>query len=343
MNTSPAAAVLPLMMGIPDDRMVSVFAGADGVLGYNFLGNSRLATNLAPRFKQRLLRVFFGPEAPIRMPPELRRAPLINAVADPDLSSVALRMLRKHVETAGGACFNHPDAVLGTSRDGIAKRLAGIEGVLMPRTIRLRIEEPADIARAAKQHGLRWPLIVRVAGTHRGSATARVGKPSQAKAALRDLPWGGRELYLTEYMDCRDADGCYRKLRVIVVGGEIFLRHLIIADDWLVHVHDRRVAVAEEEISALANFDTALLPQLRERVCRIADALDMDYFGIDCNLRPDGSLLIFEANAMMDVLNNTSPSPNCWDAPIARIHDALASLLFDPARWRHPARTTEAA
>src|SRR5690348_17702098 len=52
-------------------------------------------------------------------------------------------------------------------------------------------------------------------------------------------------------------------------------------------------------------------------------------FRSDCNLRPDGSLLIFEANALMDVLNNTSPSPNCWDAPIARIHGALASLLFD--------------
>jgi len=333
-NTSPAA-ILPLMMGIPDDRMVSVFARGDGGLGYNFLGNSRLATNLAPPFKQRLLRVFFGPEVPIRMPAGLHRAPVINAVADPDFSSNALRMLRKHVEAAGGACFNHPDAVLGTSRDGVAEKLAGIEGVLMPRTIRLRIEEPADIARAAKQHGLHWPLIVRVAGTHRGSATVKLDKASQAKAALRDLPWGGRDLYLTEYVECRDADGCYRKLRVIVVGDEIFLRHLIIADDWLVHVHDRRAALAEEEIAALADFDTGLLPQVRERVRAIADALDMDYFGIDCNLRPDGSLLIFEANAMMDVLNNTSPSPNCWDAPIARIHDALASMLFDPTRWRH--------
>ena len=342
MNTSPAA-ILPLMMGIPDDRMVSVFARGDGGLGYNFLGNSRLATHLAPVFKQRLLRVFFGPEVPIRVPAQLRQGPVINAVADPDISSTALRMLREHVEAAGSACFNHPDSVLGTSRDGVAEKLANVAGVLMPRTIRLRIEEPADIARAAKQHGMRWPLIVRVAGTHRGSATVKLDKASQAKAALRDLPWGGRELYLTEYVECRDADGCYRKLRLIVVGREIFLRHLIIADDWLVHVHDRRAALAEEEIAALANFDSELLPQVRERVLRIADALDMDYFGIDCNLRADGSLLIFEANAMMDVLNNTSPSPNCWDAPIARIHDALASLLFDTARWRHAVRETATA
>lgn len=342
MNTSPAA-ILPLMMGIPDDRMVSVSArGADG-LGYNFLGNSRLATHLAPPFKQRLLRVFFGPDIPVRIPLQMGDAPLVSAVADPDLSAVALHMLNEYVEANGAACFNHPAAVLGSSRNGVAEKLAGIEGVLMPRTIRLRIEEPADIVRAAQQQDLRWPLIVRVAGTHRGSATAKLDDASQAKAALRSLPWGGRDLYLTEYVECRDADGCYRKLRIVVVGGGIFLRHLIIADGWLVHVHDRRVAVAEEEIAALANFETELLPQVRGRVHAITDALDMDYFGIDCNLRPDGSLLIFEANAMMDVLNNTSPPPNCWDAPIARIHDALASLLFDPARWRHPARKTAAA
>lgn len=81
MNTSPAA-ILPLMMGIPDDRMVSVFARRDGGLGYNFLGNSRLATHLAPVFKQRLLRVFFGPK--ICNLPEVRctRNPIVLWMRD---------------------------------------------------------------------------------------------------------------------------------------------------------------------------------------------------------------------------------------------------------------------
>src|SRR5690242_10890558 len=117
---------MPLMMGIPDDRMVSVFARGADALGYNFLGNSRLATHLAPLFKQRLLRVFFGPDIPIRMPQQLLRAPAINAVADPDLSAIALRMLDEHVQASGVACFNHPAAVLGSSRDGVAEKLADI-------------------------------------------------------------------------------------------------------------------------------------------------------------------------------------------------------------------------
>lgn len=342
MNTT-APAALPLMMGVPDDRKITVFARGAGGLGYNFLGNSRLATHLAPRFKQRMLRVFFGPDIPIRMPDEVRSAPIVNAVGDPDICAIALNMLREHLEATGVACFNHPDAVLGTSRDGVAEKLAAIEGVLMPRTIRLRIEEPADIARVAKQHRLRWPLIVRIAGTHRGSATVKLDKASQAKSALSDLPWGGRDLYLTEYVECRDADDRYRKMRIVVVGDAIFIRHLVVAQGWLVHVHDRELDHQQEEEAALRDFHSHMLPMIGDRIRAIAHALDMDYFGIDCNLRPDGSLLIFEANAMMDILFNQMTSPNCWDQAIVQIHDALAELLFEPARWRHPRRTQAAA
>ena len=58
---------------------------------------------------------------------------------------------------------------------------------------------------------------------------------------------------------------------------------------------------------------------------------------MDCSLRPDGSVLLFEANAAMNVLHNLRPSPNLWDAPIRDITDALVGLLTAPARWRHAA------
>ncbi|HEX6613512.1 MAG TPA: hypothetical protein VF022_06600, partial [Rhodanobacteraceae bacterium] len=98
-----------------------------------------------------------------------------------------------------------------------------------------------------------------------------------------------------------------------------------------------------EEEAALRDFRPQLLPAIEERVAAIGDALGLDYFGIDCNLRPDGDLLAFEANPLMDILHNSMTSPNCWDAAIADIHDALAALLFDPARWRHRARARATA
>ena len=335
--TTTNAAVLPLMMGLPDNRQIGVSPAPASPSGFafNFLGNSRIGTHLAPAFKQRLMRVFFGPEIPIRVPEHLRQAPLINAIGDPDISSISLRMLRDHVDATNLPCFNHPAAVLGNSRDGVARKLAGIDGVWTPRTIRLRIEEPDDLQRAAHEHDLQWPLILRVAGSHRGVAMVKVDDPAQTKAALRGLQWGGRDLYLTEYVDCRDADGHWRKMRVVVAGDGTFLRHRVIANRWLVHVGDRELGHMAEEEAALRDFDAQMLPAIGTRVRAIADALGMDYFGIDCNLRPDGRLLIFEANALMDILHNSMTSPNCWDAAIARIHEALVALLFDPARWRH--------
>ncbi|MGH8164936.1 MAG: hypothetical protein ACREP1_11455, partial [Rhodanobacteraceae bacterium] len=123
-----------------------------------------------------------------------------------------------------------------------------------PHTIRAHIDEPHDLNRFADEHGFAWPLIVRVAGSHRGAATVKIDEPGKIKEALRDLAWGGHDLYLTQYVECRDEDGYYRKLRVVVVGDKIFLRHLVIADDWLVHVHDRLPGHLEEETATLADF-----------------------------------------------------------------------------------------
>ena len=49
--------------------------------------------------------------------------------------------------------------------------------------------------------------------------------------------------------------------------------------------------------------------------------------------RPDGRVLVFEANVGMKILFNQFQSPSVWDAPIARIEAALVALLRDPTRW----------
>lgn len=338
MPADPAAQpLMPLLLGIPDDGRARIVVHAQThKIMYSLSGNARIGTDLAPDSKRRLLQVPFGPDLPIRLPDAARGMPVVNAVADPDTSARSLKMLQAYLAETGTACFNHPAAVLGTDRARVARALAGIDGLLVPRTLRLRIDEPADLAPAAERAGIGWPLIVRLAGTHRGESTALVQRPEGVRDALRGMPWGGRDLYLIEYLDCRDDDGLYRKLRLAVIGGEAFMRHQVIASDWMVHVGDRRPAYLEEEERLLRDFETRLKPVVAERVQAIAAALDMDYFGIDCNLRPDGRLQVFEANALMDILMNTMPLPNCWEAPVERIRAALTALLFEPRRWRHP-------
>ena len=330
-------SALPLMVGIPDDMQVLLTArAADGTPTWSVPGNVSFASHLAPEFRARLFNVFFGPKLPLSPMPGTRGLPLVNNVGDTDTSAISLRMLDQFLDHTAAGCFNHPRAVLDSGRDRVALKLSGIAGLQMPRTIKLRISEPADIVREASEHQMHFPLIIRVAGSHGGDTTVKVDHADEVARQLRNLPWGGRDLYLTEFVDYRDDDGRHRKMRLVVAGRRVFLRHLIVADDWHLHAQDRDDAAAAEEVAALAGFTATLLPRIESTVFAVADALALDFFGIDCSLRPDGRLLVFEANAAMNILHNTRPSPNCWDAPIRSIHDALAALLFDPANWHFP-------
>jgi hypothetical protein len=65
---------------------------------------------------------------------------------------------------------------------------------------------------------------------------------------------------------------------------------------------------------------------------QIQRALGLDYGGVDFALAPDGSLLLFEANATMVV---APPRPEAmWDyrrAPVQRILDAVQAMVLERA------------
>lgn len=338
MNIATPPEFLPLVMGIPDNRQIPVTAGPDGGFGFGMVGNTRIVTHLPPQVQQKLVRVFCEPDLPVRIPASLRETPIINAIADPDIAANALGSLAAHVEQTGAACFNHPLAVLGSGRDRVAIKLANVPGLHVPRTLRLRIEEPADLVRAVKENGLSWPLIVRLPGSHVGQDTIRIDSPPQVLHSLRELPWGGHDLYVTEYVDFRDPDGLYRKIRYMIAGTRVLQIHIIRSDGWMVHAKDRKPEDAEWENGELRAFEGNPPESILTTLRAIADAMDLDYFGVDCSLRPDGRLLVFEVNAMMDALNRV------WDPPLPAgvieagdlLEEVVCALLFDPTRWRHP-------
>lgn len=338
-NATTSLPVLPLIVGIPDDRKVPVVPRPNGGFGYGMVGNTRIATHLPPPVKRRLLRIFCGPGMPVRVPAPLRKAPIINAIADPDIASLALGKLKAYLAQTGVGCFNHPAAILDSGRDRVAAKLANIPGLHVPLTLRVKIEEPADLVHAAEQHGLQWPLIVRLPGSHIGKNTIRIDAPNQVLLSLRVLAWGGCELYVTEYVDFADADGLYRKIRYMVVGDQVFQRDMIASDHWMVHAADRQPGqCAEEETNTVRAFNSQPPERLRNLLLKVADVMDLDYFGMDCSLRPDGRLLVFEVNAMMDALNRvwTPPLPPGALESVHKIENVVVELLFVPARWRYP-------
>lgn len=332
-----------MMFGLPDDMMVRLKSiSANGAPDLAIPGALGLIPHLDPKYRASLSSVLIAPNRPVSLGHGSSRPLLVNNIADADTCASSLRMLEQLLLDLDAPCFNHPRAVMESGREKVAGRLSKIAGVHAPRTIRLKIDEPSDVVNAVRDARINFPIIIRIAGMHDGLTTSKAEDASGVKSALRNIPWSGRELYISEYAPYRDADGMRRKLRLVVVGRNVFMRHLVTAEDWHVHAQDRDSRAAQDEQRALDGFRDTTLPLIDSRVQAIADALDLDYFGIDCSLRPNGDLLVFEANASMNVLLNSRPSPNYWDKPIREIHDVVTKILFTPSEWRHAAAVRSA-
>lgn len=252
---------------------------------------------------------------------------IFNQIADPDTHRGALQRCLEMCDEVGVPVINHPRRVLETSREQVSAKLQGIDGVVMPRTLRFQPRAPEAVLEFAAANDMPFPYLVRVAGEHHGRGMVRLGGTGDL-AALHALPFDGRDFYLVQYVDFRGEDGYYHKQRIVVVDGEPLLRHSMYNEVWTVHAESRAFMNAREDWQAdIARFDRLsreVLPQFRPAIRAIAGRLDLQYFGIDCNLRPDGSMLVFEANANMNVLH--APNPEIRYR-VEAIQQALHALL----------------
>jgi glutathione synthase/RimK-type ligase-like ATP-grasp enzyme len=336
---------LNVLFGVPDDGRGVVRVAPDGktllpyVAGsgrgsFTLRGSANIAPYLSPeRFA--LNRFYLQDDARARI--SLGPGAILNHIADPDICSGALARLERITSQVRRPCFNHPSAVARTTRDGVARLLYGIDHLIVPKTIRVEQTSPALVREAARDAGLRYPILVRVVGSHGGEDRVQIERPD-AMHEIRQLKRDGRSLFLTEFCDFVSRDGLYRKFRIVLVGDDIFLRHCVVASHWSVHGRHRVEGADKEEAALFESFDAEWAPSLKPVFREITRRLGLDYFGVDCHIDGDRNVLLFEANACMKILKNYKVSPNRFDAPIAKIKTALEDRLASPETWRHDAR-----
>ena len=272
---------------------------------------------------------YFDPGRPL--PPH---GVVFNAIGDADLCEAALARAERIAAATSAPIINPPDIIRGTTRAGVAQRLAGLAGVKAP-AIRQATRE------ALSGHGdLAFPLLLRAPGFHTGRHFVRVERREDMADAMARLP--GEVLLAIEYLDARGADGLARKYRVMVIDRVLYPLHLAIARDWKVHYFTADMAQSQshrrEEQRFLEDMEGALGARAVTALRRIAETLRLDYGGIDFGLAPNGSVLLFEANATM-VINPPDSNP-IWEyrrAPIARARDAAAAMVRGRAKSVHGA------
>lgn len=227
---------------------------------------------------------------------------LFNMVTDPDLNPKVLENLARLLRGYRGKVVNRPEAVLRSSRELVARQFAGLPGVHVPKTIRLKTSKPHVVRAQIEKAGLEFPAIARVAGTHEGRILGLFHSLNELQPHLIDA----QQKIVTEFVDYRSPDGLYRKYRVFFFGRHIVLRHLIVSDSWNVHAPDRKRFMAprpdlvDEERQLFADPAGAFPPPVRQSLAAIRDQMELDLFGLDFGLTPEGKLLLFEANATMN-------------------------------------------
>ncbi len=257
---------------------------------------------------------------------------VFNAIGDADLCADALARAAEILRRTSTAVINRPEAVRATTREGNAARLAGEDGIVAPRIVRLP-KSALPAPRILERHGLGFPLLLRAPGFHTGQHFAFVRDGDELTQAAAKLP--GRDILAIQYLDARGPDGISRKYRVMMIGGKLYPLHLAASSSWKVHyftsLMSESATLRAEEQAFLEHTPDVLGPRVMAALQRINALLDLDYAGIDFAIAPDGHLLFFEANATMAMV---PPGPDpIWDyrrVPVARAIEA-ARRLFRPA------------
>ena len=126
-------------------------------------------------------------------------------------------------------------------------------------------------------------------------------------------PVDAQDFTTAPFVDYRSDDGQYRKCRIVFVAGQPYPVHLAIHHDWSVWYYNARMAddasKQAEEATFLADLAAYVGPNAMAALHVIAGTIDLDYFGLDCAVLPDGRLLVFEVETGM-IVHDHDPEPH---------------------------------
>ncbi|DAB40171.1 MAG TPA: hypothetical protein CFH81_08180 [Sulfurovum sp. UBA12169] len=318
--------------GIPDDRKVRVRKiEQDGTLRWRGSGSANLVSFLQSDLFGRS-NIVFDTNRDQELPKQMIHA-VFNQISDPDTHKITLQKadefykhIPKHIPF-----FNIPSQVMKTTRDNIYRLLQGIDKLHVPKTVKIQPKSPADIYEVIKKEGFSFPVIFRQAGDHGGISTIRVNDETEQFYAFA---LDGRDYYLTQFVEYANEEGIYAKYRLVVVDGEVYIRHVIFSDSWIIHSEsrtfmERNKHYQQAEKDTFKTFDKQIKPKIQPMIKEVYDRVKLDYFGIDCAIDEAFDVILFEANANMNILlNNAKSKDNIWTKQIDMIIRAIIKMIL---------------
>jgi len=211
--------------------------------------------------------------------------------------------------------LNRPEAAYDTARDKLYQLIRDIPGVLAPKTqfFRFAPEESAQDMLSAVEKEFEYPVILRNPMFQDGIDMELC---ENATEALEVLPKLDGTFYAIEFIKNQPVKGIFRKIRVVFIGDNLHLTRMDHGTDWKIHGHrgkPHRVAFYDEhpellqlEIDASEDPPKFLGENVVEALRAMRSAIKLDYFGIDFDITEDQKVLVFEANANMNLMGKAN-------------------------------------
>ena len=226
--------------------------------------------------------------------------------------------------------------IVGLTRDGVARLLSDVPGLVAPQTVRI---DRAELARTgageAALPGMDFPIIARPLASHAGTGLKKLDDAAALGAYLADQ--AGEVFYISPFVDYSSADGLFRKQRIALIQGRPFVCHLAVSAQWMVHYLN--AAMLDEaanrafESRFMETFDQDFAVRHRAAFAALAARIGIDYFAIDCAETKDGRLLLFEADVAMIVHDMDPPDLFPYKKPqMRKVFEAFQTMLRGAAR-----------
>ncbi len=314
---------------IPDDKNVQIIKiKKNGSIGWMTSGQ----TNISPFINTHLFNtqvVTFDTNSTQEI--ELNQVHAIfNEISDADSNALALNKAENFLSNITEShpeipFFNIPSNIKKTSRDNISKLLQNIDKLQTPKTIKIQPTTPMMVHSAIAQENLSYPVIFRKAGDHGGKSTLLINdKDEQFYSFALD----GRDYYLTQFVDYQE-EGIYKKTRLVIVDGEIYYRGTMLSKEWMVHAKNELYDIQLIQ-NSFNDFKDNQHSKIKPIIDKIHTILNLEYFGIDCYINSlDNSILIFEINASMDILQTSQKKKELLNPHILKINKAITTMILE--------------
>lgn len=321
-----------VVFGLPDDGMARVQLAPDAMPTILWQNIVVLPDRSTARLAARSQRLWYPPRSPVTYR-GLRW--VVNMMTDADTYRGALGWLDQAF-SGRLPVFNAPRAVAQTRRDLSTARLQGIEGLIVPKCLRIAPADREELLRIFHAEGFAYPVLVRPVSTQSAGGLIKIDGPQDWDR----LPAAayGRPFFLTQFVDFRSDRGDYVRVRVAFVGDVAVLRGYTRQPDWLITrawgdaPGKADIDAFLAEVAGFAGWSD--LVRVSAEVIRRGG---LDFWGMDIGVIDARTFVLFEANPAMSILDPYGMPPEVM-TQIAPYFDALSDLvdahLARPEAWK---------